>query len=259
MSELPGGNALVVGINAYAGGISPLQSAVRDARAIAGALKQHHEYNVTLLVDEQAGAADIANQLEQELPKLLDSESSFLLYFAGHGIARGDGSEGPKGFLIPHGAAPGKQDTWLSMDRVRDALQALPCRHLLVILDCCFAGSFRWAATRAVVWDSGPLYDSQYERFLQGTAWQALTSASYDEKAMDISPGRLNTRDNKTADGHSPFAAALMRGLGGDADSSRAGHGSDGVITATELYQYVFEELVPPGAPPHQTPGIWPL
>lgn len=30
-------------------------------------------------------------------------------------------------------------------------------------------------------------------------------------------------------------------------------------MTATELYQYIFEELVPPGAPAHQTPGIWPL
>jgi hypothetical protein len=30
-------------------------------------------------------------------------------------------------------------------------------------------------------------------------------------------------------------------------------------MTATELFQYIFEELVPPGAAAAQTPGIWPL
>ncbi len=249
----------MVGINAYSGGISPLQSAVRDASAIAESLKTHHSFDVEVMLDEQAGAAAIAAHLEQRLPEKLDEESAFLFYFAGHGVARGDGSEGPKGFLIPHGAAPGAQDTWLSMDRVREALQALPCKHLLVILDCCFAGSFRWAATRAVVWDSGPLYQSQYERYLKGTAWQALTSASYDEKAMDVSPGRHDTRDLHGGEGHSPFAAALLKGLSGEADSARGSHEPDGILTATELYQYVFEELVPPDAPPNQTPGIWPL
>ncbi|HMB73685.1 MAG TPA: ATP-binding protein, partial [Gammaproteobacteria bacterium] len=87
-----------------------------------------------------------------------------------------------------------------------------------------------------------------------------ITSASYDEKALDVTPGGKNHRDGATpADGHSPFAAALLRGLAGTADSARAGQEPDGVMTATEIYQYVYDELVPRDSAAQQTPGIWPL
>jgi WD40 repeat protein len=132
---------------------------------------------------------------------------------------------------------------------------------VLVVLDCCFAGSFRWASTRDVMLSGRPLYDSQYERFLGGTAWQALTSASHNETAMDVSPGFSNTRESGGTSGasHSPFALALIRGLAGDADSSRPGYPPDGVITATELFQYAQETFSGADAPLVQTPGIWPL
>lgn len=259
MTDLPRGSALIIGIDDYANGISPLQSARRDARAIARELKENHSYDVTLMLDNEADADNIARHLEEQLPESVSNDSCFLFYYAGHGVARGDGDAGPQGFLIPHGAKPGTTETWLSMERVRSAISALPCKHLLVILDCCFAGSFRWSSTRDVAWNDGPLYDSQYERYLKGVAWQALTSASHDEKALDISPGQDNTRDAIVANGHSPFASALLRGLQGEADTARVGQEPDGVITATELYQFIYDELVPPDNKSHQTPGIWPL
>jgi hypothetical protein len=51
------------------------------------------------------------------------------------------------------------------MERVRQALSRLSCKHLLVVLDCCFAGSFRWAPSRSFVPVGRRLYDSQYVRF----------------------------------------------------------------------------------------------
>ena len=259
MSEPLKGNALIVGINAYKDGVKPLQSAAADARALADTLRDHHAYEVKLLLDSQADAASIFRALESEYLKSLEENTAFLLYFAGHGVARGDGSEGPQGYLLPFDATLGDQDTWMPMDRLRTALEALPSKHLLVILDCCFAGSFRWASTRDVLVEGRPLFDSQYERYLQGTAWQALTSASHNQVAMDISPGYANTRDGEVAGRHSPFALALINGLAGNADSSRGGHEPDGVITATELFQYAFEEFCGGNAPVRQTPGIWPL
>ncbi len=259
MTDSLDGTALIIGIDAYSGGVKPLQSAVTDAAAIAAVLRDQHGYEVSLLLDEQAQGAAILHALESELPGRLDEATSFLLYFAGHGVARGDGSEGPQGFLLPADAALGDQESWLSMDRLRAALERLPCKHLLVILDCCFAGSFRWASTRDLLLDDQPLFDSQYERYLQGTAWQALTSASHDQLAMDVSPGYANTRDESDAGSHSPFARALIEGLAGQADSSRGGHEPDGVITATELFQFAFEEFGTADTPTRQTPGIWPL
>ncbi len=52
-------HALVIGVNAYTDGIAPLQSAVRDAEALAEILQTGHGYEVTCLVDEQASSATI--------------------------------------------------------------------------------------------------------------------------------------------------------------------------------------------------------
>ena len=133
-----------------------------------------------------------------------------------------------------------------------------PCRHLLVVLDalCRLLPLRRRTAASC---RGRPLYDSQYQRFLAGIAWQVLTSASHQERALDVAPGCRNTRGDGSVASHSPFAAALLRGLAGEADSTRGRHDSDGVISATELHQYIFEELVPRGGRAAQTPGIWPL
>jgi hypothetical protein len=250
--------ALVVGINDYRHGISPLQSAVADAEAIAAVLADPHGYAVRCLIDAEARAEDILAALT-EAAAALEHDQGFLLYFAGHGVALGDGSDGPQGYLLGHDARPTDEASWLSMTALRAALDALPCRHLLVVLDCCFAGAFRWSSSRDALLVSHPLYDSQYARYLDGEAWQALTSAAHDQRAADSLPGRRNTRDGAAASGHSPFADALLRALAGAADSGRADYPPDGVITATELYQFLFEALVPPGASARQTPGLWPL
>ncbi|HEX5758349.1 MAG TPA: caspase family protein [Thermoanaerobaculia bacterium] len=253
-------HAAIIGIDAYGNGIAALQSAVADARAVAAALEREHGYGrPDLLLDGEATGATILRLLEETLPAAVAPDGAAVLYYAGHGVALGDGSEGPEGFLLPQDARAGDESTWLPMERVRKALARLPCRHLLVVLDCCFAGSFRWASSRSFVPVGRPLYDSQYQRFLAGIAWQVLTSASHQERALDVAPGCRNTRGDGSVASHSPFAAALLRGLAGEADSTRGRHDSDGVISATELHQYIFEELVPRGGRAAQTPGIWPL
>jgi len=258
MSTLPHRFAAVIGIDAYGHGVAPLGSAVADATAVAAALESDHGVRSPhRLLDRAASRRGILHLLEEVLPGDVDADSGVVLYYAGHGVAWGEGGAGPEGFLLPSDARLDDASTWLSMERVRRALARLPCRHLLVILDCCFAGTFRWAASRGVVPGGRPLYDSEYSRYLSGTAWQVLTSASHDEKAQDVIG---NPRGEVGEGGHSPFAAALLRGLAGEADSSRGHHAADGVITATELYQYIFEELVPAGnAGWRQTPGLWPL
>ena len=80
-----------------------------------------------------------------------------------------------------------------------------------------------------------------------------------ESAASDAGDEDADTLDARVGARYREMRAALMRGLSGEADSSRGGHEPDGVMTATELFQYVFEELVPPGAAAAQTPGIWPL
>ena len=91
--------ALVIGIDAYGGGIATLQSAVRDATAIGALLANDHQYHVTCLVDEAATRRAILQFLDA-LPATLTADSAFLLYYAGHGVAHGDGTAGPQGSSV---------------------------------------------------------------------------------------------------------------------------------------------------------------
>lgn len=143
------------------------------------------------------------------------------------------------------------------MQYLHDALSELPCRHLLVILDCCFAGAFRSSLYREIV-PARKVYKQRYDRFIRDPAWQAIASAAHDQKAIDYLGcfGQRGTiEDNK----HSPFAEALFEGLCGAADTTpREG---DGIITATELYCYVRDrvEQLTDEQNRRQTPGLFPL
>lgn len=254
--------AVVIGINKYCHGIVPLTTAFNDATELAHLLKTDHQYTVELLLDQSATFDKLIDLLENSLPQKVGEGDRLLFYFAGHGIAL-NGDDGPEGYLIPQDAELGKVSSYLPMSRLHEALAKLPCRHFLAILDCCFAGAFRWSSTRDIAAVPENLYVERYERFLQDKAWQVLTSAAADQKALDL----LSLPDQTGSTGeHSPFALALMQALKGAADSSppakEAGQQSgDGVITATELYLYLRDSVEPDSQKyaKRQTPGLWPL
>jgi hypothetical protein len=163
-----------------------------------------------------------------------------------------DGEDGPAGYLMLAEAEREVPATYLSMKRFHDALAKLRCRHALVILDCCFAGTFRWSSLRDVAPSYQVTYRERYDRFVTSAAWQVLTSASADQAALD----RLHGDRGEALGPHSPFAAALLAALGGAADLT-----GDGLITASELGVYLRDQ-VEPGVEAigrAQTPQLFPL
>src|SRR6476661_2125779 len=262
MSNFEHSYALVIGINDYNNGISSLKTAVSDATGIARLLETEHHYTVTLLLNQEANLSQLRQILEIELPKQIQAGDRFLFYFAGHGIAL-NGEDGPEGYLIPQKAKLGNVSTYLPMSDVNKALLQLPCRHFLGILDCCFAGAFRWSSLRkAIPVELGILHKERYDRFIQDPAWQVLTSAAYDQSAWDA----FDLKDDRGQLGsHSPFACALIEALEGKADAfppAETGKpAGDGVITATELYLYLRDrvEIATEARAIRQTPGIYPL
>jgi len=252
-------HALIVGIDSYGAGIPPLGNAVRDARAVGAALTEHHDFAVTGLFESDATGAALGEALERTLPDQVGPDDRVLVYFAGHGIAQ-DGDDGPEGFLVPVDATPEDRASLFPMLKLHQALAALPCRHLLLVLDCCFAGSFRWSATRSFLPGAQTMFRKRYERFVGEPAWQVLTSTAPDQKALDLLDG-LTIGARETSTDHSPFAAALLDGLAGGADRPGPDGQPDGVVTATELYLHV-RDVVELGAEAQgkmQTPGLWPL
>ncbi len=258
--------AVVIGINDYHNGIPRLGTAKQDAEAIAAILERDYHYQVHLLTESQATSPNLQQWLATDLPAALDrvTPSRLLFYFAGHGIAL-NGDDGPQGYLIPQDAKLGEVDTYLPMQQVEAALTQFSCRHCLVILDCCFAGAFRWSSTRKFVSMTETIHKERYDRFIGDPAWQVITSAAADQYAndsLDIKGDRgIAHKDTN----HSPFAAALVAALSGKADvyppATNGKPAGDGVITATELYSYLRDAVEPAteGSHHRQTPGIWPL
>lgn len=260
-------HAFIIGIDAYEK-VAALETAVSDARRLAEVLsaQQHFEVHAPLL---DARGEDIRTLLHSTLRERVHEKDRVFFYFAGHGIAA-DGDDGPAGYILPADADPARPETLVPMEELQRALAALPCRHLLLVLDCCFSGAFKWSSRYRAVTGLMPkkIYRERFDRFVEDPAWQVLTSAAYDQKALDVihggatgDRGRVAAHD-ETA--HSPFAKALFEGLAGAADvrASETGEG-DGVITATELYAYIRDQVEPEtieqGQEKRQTPGFFPL
>ncbi|MER9217187.1 caspase family protein [Mesorhizobium sp. M0663] len=249
--------AFIVAIDRYENGIPRLQTPVADATALAECLRQDHDFETQLLLDSGATLPGLRTFLSR-LPDQVGSEDRVLFYFAGHGIAK-PSNTGPIGYILPQDAGLYADASYLPMLELNAALSALPCRHMMIILDCCFGGALQWASTRHLALAPEHLYQERYKWFISDKAWQAMASASHDEEALDEAVVRpLGIRENLA--GHSPFAAALIAGLKGAADRAPVGQMGDGVITATELYLYLVEALLPRSdAAFRQTPILWSL
>lgn len=255
--------AVVIGIDDYRNGVPSLKTPVNDAQTLATILKDRHGYDVKLLLNEAANCTALKELLETELPQRLTKDDRLLFYFAGHGIAL-NGDDGPEGYLIPSDARLGDISTYMSMATVNQALLKLPCRHFLGILDCCFAGAFRWSSTRKLVpIELGTIHKERYDRFIRDPAWQVITSAASDQFSQDAFD--LKSTQRGLQGNHSPFAAALIEALEGKADAYPPAElgkpAGDGVITATELYLYLRDRVEPDAETRamRQTPGIFPL
>ena len=124
-------------------------------------------------------------------------------------------------------------------------------------------GAFRWSSPRDINFTPQVIHQERYDRFRQDPAWQVITSASYDQKAMDILS--LDSDRGELKGHHSPFADALLSALQGEADAfppaQNGQPAGDGVITATELYLYLRDsvEVLTEGQHKRQTPELCPL
>ncbi|MEL7220544.1 MAG: caspase family protein [Bacteroidota bacterium] len=128
-------HAFIIGIDNYKY-LSVLHTAVNDAKALADQLDKQHGFLVHPPLYD-ASIAELQDLIEHKIPQLIKKDDRVLFYFAGHGIAL-DSEEGPNGYLVAADTRAGQKNTLLPMRKLHDALTQLPCRHGLLILDCCF-------------------------------------------------------------------------------------------------------------------------
>jgi uncharacterized caspase-like protein len=191
VADLDYGNyhALIIGNNAYTR-ITPLVSAVRDARRLQSILQQLYGFETTLLLDASRDA--IINQLTR-YRRELGPNDNLLIYYAGHGWLDEDADEG---YWLPIDAEADDPARWLSNSTLTTSIRTLKAKHVLVIADSCFSGKLTRDAGISI---RGQDYVS---RLARKKARTVMTSGGLEPVV-----------DSGGKDGHSVFASALFNTL----------------------------------------------
>lgn len=183
--------ALVIGINNYQDKrITPLDSAVPDADAVAALMAERMGYEVRVLRD--ATKADIVNGIAT-LSRELGPKDSVTVYYAGHGYMTGNTNSGQQGYWIPSDAASNNPANWISTNDVGRLLAAIPASQVMLVSDSCYSGTFAREQQVTAGADAG----------------QILTRRS----VVVMSSGGEEPVADDGVDGHSIFAWSLMQAL----------------------------------------------
>jgi hypothetical protein len=182
--------AVIIGNNAYKY-LPKLATAVKDAHDLADLLQKDYGFKVTLLTD--ATRQQIIDALDQ-IRRTLTEQDNLLIYYAGHGWLD---VEADRGFWLPVDAEENRRANWLSNSDITDTVRSTMAKHVLVVVDSCYAGTL----TRGV---APQLDNPALARLAQKRARTALTS------------GGLEPVADTGGEGHSVFAKAFLDALKGN-------------------------------------------
>lgn len=207
--------AIVIGIDAYQN-IPQLGGAVRDATHVAEYLKTQG-FDVTMLTNDKASRAAITELVGDKLPGKVGPEDRVLIYFAGHGLSRGEG-ESAMGYLMPVEA---KRDspasTAISMAELQRWFAQYKAKHVLYVADACYSGLS--IGTRSV--GLSPETKAYIREVTKRPVRVALVAGNSGQEAHEFQ-------------GQGLFTYYLLQGLQGGADGNK-----DGLVTTDELAAFV--------------------
>jgi hypothetical protein len=208
--------AVIIGINDY-DKWPRLDSAVFDAKAVQSIFEQTGFNEVTLIINKEATQRRILTELYSELPKKVARDDRIVFYFAGHGTTMKADGKPPTGYIIP--VESGLTDvpaTAVSMGQIRDICSHINAKHIIFVMDCCYAGQIlEQGATNENI-NAGKLEGSTYKRVIQ-----IITAGAKDQMALE-------------GEKHGLFTEFFLNSLQGDADLN-----SDKVVTGLEIGKYI--------------------
>ncbi len=190
-------HALVIGNNAYQH-LTPLETAVRDANAVAAVLRERYGFEVTVLTD--ANRYEMVSALDQ-YRRTLTPNDNLLVYYAGHGILD---EVTDTGYWLPVDAETDGSANWVSNSTITDALEAIAARHVMVVADSCYSGSL----TRTAEVDFGDAGDR--------AAW--LDRMALKRSRTVLASGGLEPVADGGGGDHSVFAREFIEVLAGTND-----------------------------------------
>lgn len=225
LSKDPKRYAVVIGVEKYRERLPDADYASSDARDVADFLINNagfSEQNVVLRTNEQATKSDLEKYLNGWLKNNLDSSSSLVVYFSGHGTPKTDTGEG---YLVPYDGDPTFiEQTGLSLKALYSTLESLPAKEVVVMLDACFTGT----GDRSVLpTGAKPLVINSQQR-LNSNSKKTVVLASTSGNTISLS---------YKAKKHGLFTYFVLQGLSGDAANS------DGSVDIQGLYSFIKPQV----------------
>jgi hypothetical protein len=211
--------ALVFGTDEYVDW-GDLTNPVNDANTIAAELKESYGFKVEVI--ENATKRVVLTKIREYSKKSYLEDDQLLIFFAGHGQF----DEVTKtGYIVTSDSEKGDEikETYLSHSVLRDQINNIPCKHVLLTMDACFGGTFD-----PVIAKAGSRGEDDYE----------LTKPEFVKRKLRFKTRLYLTSGGKeyVPDGrpgsHSPFARKILEAL-------RNYGGKDGVVTMNELNTYL--------------------
>lgn len=238
--NLDDAHALIIGIAGYQR-VAPLP-VVQDASAIAALLTDPaycgYPVGQVRLLQETAATGQAIRAALAELATETTVNSTLLVYFSGHG-ARIVGGQGAGEYLLPVEADPTNEATLaataIAGTEFNAAVQAIPARQVLIILDCCHAAGLAHARDLTALPLTPGLSNGYYTTLAGGRGRAVLASARADEFAYVLAGADYGL-----------FTEHLLGGLRGGAASD------DGLIHIFDLFEYLQPRVT--GARPDQHP-----
>ncbi|MCB9762238.1 MAG: caspase family protein [Alphaproteobacteria bacterium] len=221
--------AIVIGVDEYENpDIQDLRFPAQDARSFADRLVGSGVYaaeRVLVLTPDQSDPRlrpDKNNILRvlQQL-KELDELESVVFFFSGHGAAE-ELEDGRVNYLFPEDADAGlAKDTAIPLNRILSDLYAVDAKKRFIVLDACRNQVSVGKGLQPPAWEDPRYATAEGTFILYGTAF-----GSYSYEYEDLGAGLLTHH--------------LVQGMDGAADGLEQ---YDGVVSASELYRYVKEQM----------------
>jgi hypothetical protein len=176
----------IIGLDTYSGTrFKPLDNAVLDAKKFAKKLTEKYGFiEVGRLLNENATRRKIIDELNNVCKGNI-VEDELIIYFAGHGF---QDPTSKAGFWIP---LEGKDEksTWINNESILEIIRGCAAKHILLISDSCFSGTFTTDERGTLKYDTSTLESL-------GSRW-ILTSGREE-----------NVNDGKSGEG-SPFSRTM--------------------------------------------------
>ncbi|PTM06623.1 MAG: hypothetical protein DA407_11580 [Bacteroidetes bacterium] len=231
MNSIDNAYALIIGVDFKQKTPNP----IKDAKAIYNVLADevlcgYKKENITLLLDSEATMQGIFDELDKVIQKA-DENSSFLLYYSGHG-----GFDNGTSYLCPFDKIT-DQSKYISGKELRDKLTQIKSKRMFILFDCCHAGAFFDGEDDVI---SQTISDNTKRNIVhKESTLEGIAQEIDDEQGMVIvASSQAEERSwGNIGDGFSIFTLSLVEAL----KAKNKHFFADEYVRTVETVNYVFE------------------